>query len=210
MLIRRRVSGALLVVAMATALTFATPVVGPAPAAAACVPSTGPGIPPPSNVPSGFPVYGSSWYGQSGYMTLCAGGTSMATLGVYNSGSAGWGEASWKAYLGTWNPEPGQDKPSVLGGDGTNGSQNTGWPRYDRVAIQPVAYVGPNQVAWFQFQVRAPMTPGTIPSLSEAARRGTSPRRRERAVDARRRNLLADHRLGELEREFGRATRGSS
>jgi hypothetical protein len=161
MLIRRRVSGALLVVAMATALTFSSPVVGPAPAAAACVPSTGPGIPPPSSVPSGFPVYGSSWYGQSGYMTLCAGGTSMATLGVYNSGSAGWGEASWKAYLGTWNPEPGQDKPSVLGGDGTNGSQNTGWPRYNRVAIQPAAYVGPNQVAWFQFQVRAPMTPGT-------------------------------------------------
>jgi hypothetical protein len=29
------------------------------------------------------------------------------------------------------------------------------------VAIQPVPYVGPNQVAWFQFQVRAPATPGT-------------------------------------------------
>ena len=141
---RRRVFVAMLVVAMATVLTLSTPVV--APAAAACVPSTGPGIPPPSSVPSGFPVYGSSWYGQSGYMTLCAGGTATATLGVYNSGSAGWGEASWKAYLGTWNPEPGQDKPSVLGGDGTNGSQNTGWPRYNRVGIQPASYVGPNSL----------------------------------------------------------------
>jgi hypothetical protein len=47
-----------------------------------------------------------------------------------------------------------------MGGDGTNGSQNTGWPRYNRLAVQPAPYVGPNQVAWFQFQVRAPMTPG--------------------------------------------------
>ena len=159
--LRRRVSGALLVVALATALTLSTPVAGPVPADAACVSSTGPGIPPPSTVSSGFPVYGSSWYGQSGYMTLCPGDTSTATLGVYNSGTKGWGEGPWKAYLGTWNPEPGQDKPSVLGGDGTNASQNTGWPRYNRVAIQPVTYVAPNQVAWFQFQVRAPMSPGT-------------------------------------------------
>ena len=161
MVFSRRVSGVVVAVAIATALTLSTPVAGPAPAAAACVSSTGPGIPPPPSVPSGSPVYNSSWYGQSGYMTLCAGETSTATLGVYNSGSAGWGEGSWKAYLGTWNPEPGQDKPSVLGGDGTIGSPTTGWPRYNRVAIQPVAYVGPNQVAWFQFQVRAPMTPGT-------------------------------------------------
>jgi hypothetical protein len=62
--------------------------------------------------------------------------------------------------LGTWEPAPGQDRPSNIGGDGTNGSPNTGWPRYDRVAIQPSDYVGPGQVAWFRFIVQAPTVPG--------------------------------------------------
>ena len=62
---------------------------------------------------------------------------------------------------GTWNPEPGQDRASMLGGDGAAGSPNTGWPRYNRVAAQPAQWVGPNQVAWFQFTIVAPLTPGT-------------------------------------------------
>jgi hypothetical protein len=65
------------------------------------------------------------------------------------------------AYLGTWDPEPGQDQASPVGGDGTNGSPATGWPRYNRVAVQPADYVGPGQVAWFQFAIQAPMVPGT-------------------------------------------------
>jgi len=65
------------------------------------------------------------------------------------------------AYLGTWSPAPGQDQPSTLGGDGQLGSPNTGWPRFNRVAIQPSDYVGPNQVAWFQFTIQAPTAPGT-------------------------------------------------
>ena len=65
------------------------------------------------------------------------------------------------AYLGTWDPDPGQDRATPLGGDGTNGSPATGWPRYNRVAVQPAPWVGPNQVAWFQFTVIAPQIPGT-------------------------------------------------
>ena len=145
---------------MATA-TLSTPFVGPAPASAACTSSTGPGIPPPATVPTGVNTYHSSWYGQSGYMTLCPGDTSLATVAIYNSGYFGWYRDGWPAQLGTWSPSPGQDQPSVLGGDGTNGSPSTAWPRYNRLAIQPAPYVGPNQVAWFQFQVRAPSTPGT-------------------------------------------------
>jgi hypothetical protein len=131
--------------------------------AATCTSSVGPGIPPPASVPSGLAGFHAAWYGQSGYMTLCPGDTSTATVAIYNSGSRGWvsGVLGEVAYLGTWNPSPGQDQPSVFGGDGTNGSPNTGWPRYNRVAIQPAAYVGPNQVAWFQFAVRAPTTPGS-------------------------------------------------
>jgi len=105
-----------------------------------------------------------SWYGQSGYPTLCAGTgqRSTATVAFVNSGSVGWvldrmGEV---AYLGTWSPEPGQDQPSPLGGDGQLGSPNTAWPRYNRIAVQPADYVGPGQVAWFQFTVQAPATPG--------------------------------------------------
>ena len=126
-------------------------------------PTLGPSIAPPSSVPSGIPGFHAAWYGQSGYPTLCPGQPSTATVAFYNSGSNGWvasrlGEA---AYLGTSNPEPGQDQPSVLGGDGQRGSPSTGWPRYDRVAVQPADYVGPNQVAWFQFTILAPSEPGT-------------------------------------------------
>ena len=134
-----------------------------APAPAACVSSTGPGIPPPASLPSGQPGFHASWYGQSGYPTLCPGDRSTATVAYYNSGSRGWvlGRMGEVAYLGTWTPSPGQDQPSPLGGDGQLGSPNTGWPRYNRVAIQPAPYVGPNQVAWFQFTIQAPAAPGT-------------------------------------------------
>ena len=134
-----------------------------APQTAACTSSVGPGIPPPSAVPSGIPGFHAAWYGQSGYMTLCPGDSATAVVAMYNSGSFGWvsGVLGQVAYLGTWNPVPGQDQPSALGGDGQLGSPNTGWPRYNRVAIQPASYVGPNQVAWFQFGIKAPQTPGT-------------------------------------------------
>jgi len=159
---------AALVITTAMVVTFSigqrahayAPSTSPAQLQATCTSTTGPGIPAPATVPSGGPRgYQSSWYGQSGYMTLCPGDSSTATVAIYNSGTFGW-SGSRAAFLGTSNPSPGQDQLSVLGGDGTNGSQNTGWPRYNRVAVQPVPYVGPNQVAWFQFQVRAPMTPG--------------------------------------------------
>jgi hypothetical protein len=131
--------------------------------AAACVPAQGPGIAPPASVPSGIEGFHAAWYGQSGYQSLCPGQVASAVVAFYNSGSFGWvsGRMGEAAYLGTWDPEPGQDRPSALGGDGQFGSPATGWPRYNRVATQPAAYVGPGQVAWFQFSLRAPSTPGT-------------------------------------------------
>ncbi len=145
-------------------------------ATAPCTSSEGPGIAPPASVPSGIPGLHAAWYGQSGYPTLCAGDRSIATVAFYNSGSVGWvsGRMGEMAFLGTWEPEPGQDRASVLGGDGTNGSPATGWPRFNRVAAQPSQYVGPNQVAWFQFTVQAPSAPGryrlAIRPLIEGAR----------------------------------------
>jgi len=130
---------------------------------ATCTSSVGPGVPPPARVPAGLAGFHAAWYGQSGYMSLCSGDRMTATVAFYNSGSRGWvlGRMGEVAYLGTWNTVPGQDAPSILGGDGQHGSPATGWPRFDRPAIQPASYVGPGQVAWFQFAVQAPATPGT-------------------------------------------------
>ena len=96
-------------------------------------------------------------------MRLCPGSQATATVAYNNSGSFGWlsGRMGQVAYLGTWEPTPGQDRPSPLGGDGTNGTPTTAWPRYNRIAVQPAPYVGPGQVSWFQFVVQAPTTPGS-------------------------------------------------
>jgi uncharacterized lipoprotein YddW (UPF0748 family) len=143
-----------------TASTSPSP--SPSPSPGACQRVDGPGIAAPANVPSGIPGFHASWYGQSGYSTLCPGQTATAVVAYYNSGTRGWlsGAMGQVAYLGTWNPEPGQDRATSLGGDGTAGSPNTGWPRFNRVALQPSEWVGPNQVAWFQFTIQAPTTPG--------------------------------------------------
>ena len=138
-----------------------SPLVTPSPTS--CQRTDGPGIAAPTTVASGIGGFHASWYGQSGYSTLCPGQTATAVVAYYNSGTRGWLADSMGqvAYLGTWNPEPGQDRASTLGGDGAAGSPNTGWPRYNRVAAQPALWVGPNQVAWFQFTIVAPSTPGT-------------------------------------------------
>jgi uncharacterized lipoprotein YddW (UPF0748 family) len=140
-----------------------TPAPTPPPPAPTCQRSDGPGIAAPSGVPSGIPGFHAAWFGQSGYATLCPGQTATAVVAYYNSGTRGWlaGKMGEVAYLGTWNPEPGQDRPTTLGGDGAAGSPSTGWPRYNRVAVQPAPWVGPNQVAWFQFTIVAPSAPGT-------------------------------------------------
>ena len=134
----------------------------PAPATATCTSTVGPSIaaPPASSLVVGMTGYHAQFYGQSGYPTLCPGATSTATIAFHNSGLLGWYASSAPAFLGTWGPEPGQDRPSILGGDGSAGSPATGWPKANRLASQPTEYVGPGQVAWFQFTVKAPTTPG--------------------------------------------------
>jgi hypothetical protein len=131
--------------------------------AATCASSVGPGVPPPARIPAGIAGFHAAWYGQSGYMSLCPGDRMTATVAYYNSGSRGWvlGRMGEVAYLGTADSDPGQDAASIVGGDGALGSPATGWPRYNRPAVQPAAYIGPGQVAWFQFTVQAPATPGT-------------------------------------------------
>ena len=142
------------------AAPVAPPAAGPS---ATCVSSVGPGVPPPARLPSGLAGFHAAWSGQSGYMSLCPGDRMTATVAYLNSGARGWvlGRMGEVAYLGTAASDPGQDAPTIVGGDGQLGSPATGWPRYNRPAIQPAAYVGPGQIAWFQFTVQAPSTPGT-------------------------------------------------
>ncbi len=132
-------------------------------AAEPCSTSVGPGIPAPTGLRYGYEGFHAAYYGQSGYPTLCPGDRITAVVAFYNTGTRGWiaGRMGEVAYLGTWNPVPGQDQPSVLGGDGKSGSPNTGWPRFNRIATQPVYWVGPGQVAWFQFTIQAPAAPGS-------------------------------------------------
>ena len=126
--------------------------------------SVGPGIAPPSSVPSGVRGFHASWYGQSGYPTLCPGETSTAVVAYANSGSFGWvsgahGRGRVPRHVGHRSRD--RTRPSPLGGDGSSARRATGWPRYNRIAAQPAQYVGPGQVAWFQFTIQAPSTPGT-------------------------------------------------
>ncbi len=154
---------AVLIVGLLPASTaMAVVPVGVSPTAATCTSTVGPSIAPPpaSSLVTGLPGHRAQFYGQSGYPTLCPGATSTATIAFHNSGSLGWYKSSAPAFLGTWGPEPGQDRPSILGGDGSAGSPATGWTAANRLAVQPADYVGPGQVAWFQFTVQAPTTPG--------------------------------------------------
>jgi hypothetical protein len=157
----RALTGLLLVVALLIGSSTVRPWARSA-AGASCVGSEGPGVPSPTTVPAKASGFHATYYGQTGYLRLCPGESRRSVVAYYNSGSLGWvgGQMGQVAYLGTWRREPGQDQPSVIGGDGQRGSPNTGWPRFDRVAIQPGPYVGPGQVAWFGFNVQAPATPG--------------------------------------------------
>src|SRR5688572_8571556 len=159
---RSRLSVPVAVVLVASLLlTLATPMGLPTTTAAECTLRVGPGIPPPASVTSGIPGFHAAWYGQSGYPTLCPGQTARAVVAYYNSGSLGWRIAPFEyAALGTWGPSPGQDQPSILGGDGTHGTPNTRFAGYNRPDAMPAGYIGPGQVAWFQFTVKAPSTPG--------------------------------------------------
>ena len=162
-----------------------TPTPSPTPPPSGCTGSVGPGIAPPANAPSGVRGFHASWYGQSGYPTLCPGETSTAVVAYTNSGSFGWvsGRMGEVAYLGTWSPEPGQDKPSPLGGNGMQGSPATGWPHYNRIAVQPAAVRGPGSGRVVPVHDPGATDTRRLSPLPAAAHRG-------RAVDGGLRRLL--------------------
>src|SRR5439155_24867502 len=83
------VKGLLVAIALVAGSAVCAPVAAaqaPArPSAAVCNGSgVGPGIPPPLRLPAGIPGFHASWYGQSGYPTLCPGERSGAVVAFYN------------------------------------------------------------------------------------------------------------------------------
>jgi peptidoglycan/xylan/chitin deacetylase (PgdA/CDA1 family) len=138
--------------------TVATPVRPPSPTLpqVTCTDTVAPGVPPVAAT-TGIAGAHAALYARSGFPTLCPGSTTTVTIAFLNTGSLGW---YGNAALGTWGPDPGQDRASALGGDGTGGSPATSWSRSNRPAIQSTLYVGPGQVMWFQFSLQAPTLPG--------------------------------------------------
>lgn len=128
----------------------------PPQAAVPCTETVEPGVPPVAAT-TGIDGAHAALYARTGFPTLCPGGSTSVTIAFLNTGSLGW---YGNAALGTWGPEPGQDRASALGGDGTAGSSATRWSSANRPGIQSLPYIGPGQVMWFQFAVQAPATPG--------------------------------------------------
>jgi uncharacterized protein YkwD len=95
--------------------------------------------------------YHSVWAGQSANPTLAPGQTTQLVLALKNTGSRGWvvGQTGAQANIGTSAPL-----------DANRSDLASGWLAPNRPATTTTSYVGPGQVGWFAFSVRAPSTPG--------------------------------------------------
>ena len=89
--------------------------------------------------------------GQSPNPTLAPGQTTTLVLALKNTGYRGWylGSPGQQANIATADPLD-VARPDVA----------TGWLALNRPATTTTGYVGPDQVGWFQFQVKAPTAPG--------------------------------------------------
>lgn len=96
--------------------------------------------------------YHAAWAGQSPDPTLAPGQVTTLVVALRNGGYRGW-------YVGS----PGQqaDLGTSLPLDVMRDDLAYGWLSGNRPATTTTSYVGPGQVGWFQFQVRAPAAPGT-------------------------------------------------
>jgi uncharacterized protein YkwD len=96
--------------------------------------------------------YHGAWAAQSPDVTLSPGQTATLVVALRNTGYRGWyrGSPGQQANLGTADP---LDVPRW--------DLNYAWPSASRIATTTTSYVGPGQLGWFQFQVRAPSSPGS-------------------------------------------------
>ncbi|HUQ16595.1 MAG TPA: CAP domain-containing protein [Candidatus Saccharimonadales bacterium] len=94
----------------------------------------------------------SAWSGQSPDPTLAPGQTTTLVVALRNTGYRGWylGSPGQQASLGTADPLD-VARPDLA----------VNWIAANRIAAPTTSWVGPGQVGWFQFTVKAPATPGT-------------------------------------------------
>ncbi len=105
--------------------------------------------------------FSAQFISQSPWVSLAAGQVTELVGRWRNVGWDQWkfNESGRSARLGTWNPIPGQDQPSVLGG-APGCSVVTDWYLCNR--IRPTTdQVDPDQDGWFAFDIRGPTAPGT-------------------------------------------------
>jgi uncharacterized protein YkwD len=95
--------------------------------------------------------YHDAWAGQSPDPTLAPGQVATLVVALKNTGYSGWyqGTLGQQANLGTSAP-PDSTRPDLA----------YNWLSLNRLATTTTPYVGPGEVGWFSFQVRAPATPG--------------------------------------------------
>jgi hypothetical protein len=95
--------------------------------------------------------YHASWSGQSPDPTLSVGERTTLVVALKNTGSRGWrlNSPDQRVTLGTNNPQ-----------DSERTELAVDWLSGNRLTSTTTDYVGPGEVGWFQFQVRAPATAG--------------------------------------------------
>jgi hypothetical protein len=95
--------------------------------------------------------YHARWTAQSPDPTLDPGDLATFVVALKNTGSRGWykGAADQQANLGTNDPQD-VDRPELA----------AGWLSANRLATTTTDYVGPGEVGWFEFALRAPSVPG--------------------------------------------------
>lgn len=92
-----------------------------------------------------------AWAGQSPDPVLSPGEVTTLVVALRNTGYRGWyaGTPGQQADLGTSAP-PDVARPDLA----------YGWLSSNRLATTSTSYVGPGEIGWFQFQIRAPATTG--------------------------------------------------
>jgi uncharacterized protein YkwD len=109
-----------------------------------------------SNIPAKVALppdsgYHASWTAQSADPTVTIGATAKLVVALRNTGSRGWyNDGAGKQVVMATNDPQDADR-SELAGD---------WLSVNRVTSTTTAYVGPGEVGWFEFTIRAPATAG--------------------------------------------------
>jgi hypothetical protein len=95
--------------------------------------------------------YHASWSAQSADPTVTIGATAKLVVALKNTGSRGWTNDATGQHVVIGTNDPQDSDRSELAGD---------WLSANRLTSTTTDYVGPGEVGWFEFTVRAPAAAG--------------------------------------------------